>query len=241
MTSQAGGGALAVILGRAGSKGLPGKNAMLIAGEPMICHSIRDAQQAGCVNEIVVTTDGEDIARAAQGMGVRVIHRPSELATDTATVDSAARHAVETCGSTHDVILLLYANVPVRPDDLLDRAYEKLIRAGADSVQSYVNVAKCHPYWMVRLDEDARVAAHHPNAIYRRQDLPPLYLPDGGVIAVRRESLFRIDPVQPHAFLGDDRRGIVTDPGDVVDVDHAIDARVAEAILGMAEPAGAGR
>jgi N-acylneuraminate cytidylyltransferase len=222
---------LAVIVGRAGSKGLPGKNSLMLAGRPMICHTIEDAQAARSISRVIVSTDGKAIAQAARSMNVDVIQRPAELANDIATVDAAVRHAVETTADHSSIVVILYANVPVRPDDLIDRAVSELSTSGGDSVQSYSGVGKHHPYWMVRLDEDSRVHAHVPNTVYRRQDLPLLYLPDGGVIAVRRESLFNVVEGQPHAFLGTDRRGIISPPGSVVDVDDAMDLAVVQAML----------
>jgi hypothetical protein len=56
-------------------------------------------------------------------------------------------------------------------------------------------------------------------------------MPDGGVIAVRRASLFDVREGEPHAFFGRDRRGIETQEGEVVDVDSELDLVVAEAIL----------
>ena len=228
--------AIAVIIGRAGSKGLPGKNAMHIAGKPMIAHSIDCALEAESVRRVIVSTDGEAIASAARACGVEVVMRPPRLASDTATIDSAVRHAVEHCngGSEESIVVIPYANVPVRPRkprNLIDRAVETLITSGADSVQSYCDVGKHHPQWMNRLDDAGRVVPYENSRVYRRQDLPKLFIPDGGVIAVTRRSLFTIDPAEPHAFLGRDRRGIITQPGEVIDVDSEIDARVAEAIL----------
>jgi len=223
--------ALAVVIGRADSKGLPGKNAKLLAGKPMICHSIEDALAAQTVRRVVVSTDGDAIASAAQTMGVEVVRRPAHLASDTATVDSAVRHAVDSLGDQSPIIVILYANVPLRPDDLIDRAVRELIASKADSVQSYSDVGKHHPYWMVTLDDNHRVKQHVPNTVYRRQDLPKLFLPDGGVIAVRRESLFRVIEGQPHAFLGDDRRGIISPYGSVIDVDTAADFALAQSML----------
>lgn len=223
--------ALAVIIGRAGSKGLPGKNSRTLAGKPMICHTIEDALAAETVDRVVVSTDGDAIADAAESMGVEVVKRPAALASDTATVDSAVRHAVEAIASRAKVIVILYANVPVRPDDLIDRAVRELIKSGADSVQSYSGVGKHHPYWMVAIDEEHRVRQHVPNTVYRRQDLPKLFLPDGGVIAVTRESLLTVVDGQPHAFLGSDRHGIISPAGSVVDVDDAADFAMAEAML----------
>ena len=222
---------LAVVIGRAGSKGLPGKNARLVAGRPMICHAIDDALTARTVSRVIVSTDGQDIAEAARAMGVQTVHRPAELASDTATVDAAVRHAVLEVRSDAPIIVILYANVPVRPNWLIDRAVSTLIETGADSVQSYSEVGKHHPYWMVTLDEQQKVHAHIPNTVYRRQDLPKLLLPDGGVIAVTRDALFTVLEGQPHAFLGQDRRGIVSPAGSVVDVDTEIDLAVAEAML----------
>jgi N-acylneuraminate cytidylyltransferase len=222
---------LAIIIGRRGSKGVPGKNAAPLAGKPAVAWTIEHARATNAVDRIAVSTDCPDVTRAAEGCGVTVVARPAELASDTATVDAAARHAVETLSERAEIIVLLYANVPVRPAGLIDRAVAMLRETGADSVQSYAPVGKYHPLWMMRLDDDGSVQPYEHSRIYRRQDLPPVYIPDGGVIAVTREALFRVDPQQPHAFLGDDRRGVVNGEGEVVDIDHPIDLKVAEAIL----------
>jgi N-acylneuraminate cytidylyltransferase len=222
---------LAVVIGRAGSKGLPRKNALPVAGVPMVARSVRLARASRSVDRTIVSTDGEEIAAIARAEGVEVFLRPDAVSNDTATVDSAVRHAVEASGSRAEVVVILYANVPVRPADLVDRAVALLDASGADSVQSYYRVGKTHPYWMSRLDEAGRVSQFVENRIYRRQELPPLFMPDGGVIAVRRASLFDVREGEPHAFFGRDRRGIETREGDVIDVDSALDLAVAEAIL----------
>ncbi|MCC7145774.1 MAG: N-acetylneuraminate synthase family protein [Phycisphaeraceae bacterium] len=228
---------LCVILGRAGSKGLPGKNIAMLAGRPLIAHTIELALAAERVDRVVVSTDGPAIAAAARALGVDVVLRPADLASDTATVDSAARHAVavveERTAQRFDAVVILYANVPLRPADLIDRAVAKLESSAADSVQSVCPVGKLHPYWMRRLTgpDGDRLEPYQPNQVYRRQDLPPVYQLDGGIIAVRRESLWRIDPQQPHAFLGDDRRAVVTETGSVIDIDDAKDLAVARALL----------
>lgn len=224
-----------MLIGRDGSKGLPGKNSLTLAGQPMICHSIQDAIEARCVERIMVSTDGRSIAQAAREMGVEVVDRPAELATDTASVQDVVRHAIASSGAAHNVVIILYANVPVRPDDLIDRAFDRLMSSGADSVQSYCDVGKHHPHWMVSLDDERRVQSYVPQpagtSIDRRQDLPKLLIPDGGVIAVRQSSVMREKMASPHDFLGEDRRGIETLPGEVVDVDCALDLALAETIL----------
>lgn len=236
-------GTLAVVIGRAGSKGMPGKNAMLIGGRPAVCWSIDAARRAHLVNHIVVSTDCAGVRAAAVGMRARVIDRPSSLAADDSTVDDAVRHAVceheRASGEQIERVVILYASVPVRPQNLIDRAVTKLVRAQADSVQSYSPVGKHHPWWTVKVSPETGIVSSFGGGplnagIYRRQELPDAYIPDGGVIAVTRAALMLElpnVPDGPHRFLGCDVRGITTNPGDVVDVDGPVDAQVASVML----------
>ncbi len=230
--------ALAIILARGGSKGVPGKNTRRIAGKPCIAWTIEQAQRADRVGRVLVSTDDARAKAIAQELGAEVIDRPAELAGDTARVDDAARHALDACG--HDgPLVILYANVPVRPEGLIDRALELLETSGCDSVQSYAPVGKHHPWWTARLDEDGGVSAWEGevlnHGVFRRQDLPPAFVPDGGVIALTARALrLQIPGVSPgpHAFFGPDRRGVRTGEGEVVDIDSEIDVVVADAVLG---------
>jgi len=223
--------ATAIIIGRAGSKGLPGKNALHLLDRPIITYSIDHARHAACVDHIIVSTDGAAIADAARDANVDVVHRPARLATDDATVAAVVRHVLEVRTISTPALIVLYANVPIRPDDLIDRAVERLSTSGADSVQSYTRMTKHHPYWMMRMDDHGSVTPFIDNTIDRRQDLPALWLPDGGVIAVRRDVVERAALDQPHDFLGRDRRGVETRAGEVVDIDEPIDLAMAEALL----------
>lgn len=232
--------AIAVILARRGSKGLPGKNIMPLAGRACIEWSIAAAQAAETVGGIVVSTDCPIAADLAKAHGCEIVARPAELASDGATVDDAARHAVMSrrpTGESLEPIVILYANVPVRPIDLIDRAVNTLIATGCDSVQSYAPVGKNHPWWLVRLGHDGAVTPWEGqilnHGVYRRQDLPPVYVPDGGVIALTRRALMLDTHAEPgpHAFLGVDRRGIISGHGAVVDIDTRADALFADAIL----------
>jgi CMP-N,N'-diacetyllegionaminic acid synthase len=78
-----------------------------------------------------------------------------------------------------------------------------------------------------------KVQALHPGSIHRRQDLTPLFLHDGGVVAVSRQSMLRgrENPKDPHAFFGIDRRGFETPMGETVEIDHLRDLYFAEALL----------
>lgn len=229
---------LAIILARAGSKGLPNKNALPLAGKPMLRWTIDHARHSETIDHIVVSTDGNQLTQIAQDAGIEVISRPDELSHDSAAVDAAARHALtefENRYPNRDIqhVAILYGNVPIRPADLTDRAINKLIDTNCDSVQSVYQVGKTHPYWMRTLTGPAndQMGQYQPNNIHRRQDLPPVYMLNGGIIAVTRKSLLTTKPNHPHAFLGTDQRAIVCNEDEVVDIDSYVDLRLAETIL----------
>ncbi len=225
---------LAVVLARGGSKGFPGKNVALLHDRPLVGWSIEHAMGSTLVDHVVVSSDGQEILDVARSMGVAIVERGEDVSNDSATVDAAARFTVLQWEAEHGELVshvaILYGNVPLRPHDLTDRALAKLAQTGADSVQSVYRVGKMHPYWMKKLEGD-RLVAYEENEVYRRQDLPPVYMLDGGIIAVTRASLFQEDPAHPHAFLGMDRRAIETREGEVVDVDAPIDLTMATSLL----------
>ncbi len=231
-------GAIAIILARAGSKGVPGKNHALVGGKPCIAYTIEQAQRSSRVGRVIVSTDDTPCAEIARAMGCTVIERPDDLAHDTATIDSAARHAYEAIGSQAAPVVILYANVPIRPESLIDDALAMLEDTGCDSVQSFAKVGKHHPWWTCRIDERGSLRAFEDGAplfhnCFRRQDLPDALIPDGGVMAVTPDALMcRLGaPEGPHAFLGNDRRAIVTNEGDVIDIDSPIDLIVADTLM----------
>src|SRR5687768_18448392 len=130
---------LAVILARAGSKGLPDKCVLPLCGRPVLAYTLIHAQQSKFVDDVVLTTDSSKAAAIAAGMGIYVVDRPAELATDTAVAQDTARHALQTyeaeIGQEGDVTVVRGGNVPIRADGLIDRCVEHLIRTGCDSVQ----------------------------------------------------------------------------------------------------------
>lgn len=239
---------IAIILGRAGSKGVPGKNTRIIANKPCVAWTIEHALRSKTVNHVVVSSDDPNMLAIAKSKGALPMQRPPDLATDTARVDDAARHAALEAAAhfRHQGpdrakinLVILYANVPVRPDDLTDRAVTLLQNSKCDSVQSYQPVGKYHPWWIARVDDKSgQVAPWEGDVlnhnVFRRQDLPPAHIPDGGVIAVTWNSLFCAIPKAqpgPHQFFGVDRRGVLNPEGSVIDIDRPEDVLVAEAIL----------
>ena len=237
---------LGLILARAGSRGLPNKCVRNLCGRPLIAYTFDHALASRRITNVVLTTDSEPAKKVAQCAGIEVIDRPAMLAGDTATVDAAARHAVETWEARRNravrIVVLLYGNIPMRAEGLIDRAVDRLIETGADSVRSVAPVSKQHPDWIHRLDGD-RMIQFRPNSIYRRQDLEPLYYHDGAVAAVTRDALFGalLTPDDHQSFLGHDRRAIVQQTDETVDIDEPVDLLLAEALLRNRSPTTTGK
>ncbi len=227
---------LGVILARGGSVGLKNKHLLPLLGRPVIEYTFGHAKAAKSLTRVVVTSDDSDILDLAVDHGLDTIERPAELATSEASVQDVmlhAMHAFEKHTSFRaDAVVVLYGNVPVRPAGVIDEAVEMLAQTGCDSVRSFCPVGKWHPAWMNKLDGD-KVTALRAGSIHRRQDLDPLYLHDGAVVAVSRVSMLRGEakPQDPHAFFGTDRRGVTVDMGETVEVDHRRDLFWAEAVL----------
>ena len=232
-------GATAIVLARRGSKGLPGKNTADVCGRPCVAWTIDAALAAERVSRVVVSSDDPEVIAIACAMGAEAHKRDPALAADNTTVDAAARACVHEAAIDSEHVVMLYANVPVRPDGLIDRALALLAESGADSVQSYQPVGKYHPWWTAVVDDGGSVRPWEGDVlnhgVFRRQDLPPAHIPDGGVIALRRAALMlEVDGAGdgPHAFFGVDRRGVVNPEGSVVDIDGPTDLLVARQVLG---------
>ncbi|MBV8781824.1 MAG: acylneuraminate cytidylyltransferase family protein [Phycisphaerae bacterium] len=227
---------LGVIMARAGSAGLKNKHLLPLLGQPVIDYTFDHCREATRLTRIVLSSDCPTIRARAEQKWFETIIRPAELSHGEASVQDVMLHALKTVESRSvfraDALVVLYGNVPVRPAGAIDSAIELLESSGCDSVRSFTPVGKYHPQWMSKLVGD-RVEALHSGSIHRRQDLTPLFLHDGAVVAVSRESMLRgvEHPNDPHAFFGDDRRGVRFDMGTTVEIDHQRDLFWAEAVL----------
>ncbi|MBC8107679.1 MAG: acylneuraminate cytidylyltransferase family protein [Anaerolineae bacterium] len=230
---------LAVIIARAGSAGLKNKHLLPLLGKPVIQYTFDHARASRYVTRAVVSTDSTDVRKLAEREFFETVARPGELSTADASVQDVLLHALKTVEDRSDfradAIALLYGNVPVRDDTVIDRAIDVLRDTHCDSVRSFCPVGKWHPSWMAKIEGDAndRVIPLQQASIHRRQDLTPLYLHDGAIVAMSRKSLLRGEqfPDDPHAFFGVDRRAIMTGVGETVEIDHQRDLYWAEAVL----------
>jgi len=218
---------LCVILARGGSKGVPRKNILLLNNKPLLTYSIDHARESSLIDKIIVSTEDSEIAEIAINNGVNVVMRPHEFATDNAPIDLALRYTVcelKKTGVNIDIVIPLYANVPVRKKGIIDCVIEKLISTGADSVQTYSPCQK-PPQWAYKLVNDSPVLLESKyESIYRRQELEPAYYPNGSAMAVKCDVLMEeSNMARTDGFLGKDRRALIVENEFSVDIDNPID------------------
>ncbi len=225
---------LGVVMARAGSKGLADKHVLPLLGRRLIDYTFDHVATSKLLSRTVVSSDSQAVLAIAKEHGLTALERPPVLCTDTASVQDVMLHAVAHIADdfSPDAVVILYGNVPVRGADVIDRAIQHWIDTRCDSVRTFCPVGKWHPGWMSKLNGDV-VEPLRPGSIHRRQDLEPLYLHDGAAVVMSLGSLRRgIDhPDDPHAMFGIDRRGIHTEMGETVEVDHLRDLYWAEAVL----------
>jgi len=229
---------IGVIPARAGSKGLPGKNVKLIRGKPMIAHVITAALEAECLDRVVVSTDGDEIAAVAREYGAEVVRRPEEIAGDTAPIEASLRHVVRHLESTEGIeagaVVLMQANVPIRRRGAVDEVVRKLATSDCDSVVSVYGVNQ-RPEWMKK-EEEGRLVPFMQCEHFRRQLLPSLYLLDGAVMAVRTPVLMATEGVSGvHVYLGAKVGFVEFDRIYSMDVDSPEDFAIVEAAMEYAE------
>jgi len=231
---------LGVILARGGSKGVPSKNLHPLMGRPLVEHTIDAAISAKRIDRLVLSTENSFIAKIAEIRGIEVITRPKEYATDTAPIDLALRHTVRTIeqqGNKVGIVVVLYGNVAVRKEGTIDAVVEKMISSGADSVETYTPYT-VPPQRALRLEGDKPIPlAEVYVQSYRRQQLTPAYHANGAAFALKRDVLMQTEgiPGETNAFFGTDRRVIIQNPEDAVDVDEPIDLLWAEFLLEKAK------
>jgi CMP-N,N'-diacetyllegionaminic acid synthase len=208
---------LAVIPARAGSKGLPGKNVANLGGRPLVEWTMEAASTSSYVDDVCVTTDDPRVVELAHARGVRVIERPTELASDTAAASAVVLHALDHSPSA-DVLVYLQPTSPFRTSAHIDAALELLVSGGAACVVTVTPVTE-RPEWMYRTGPDGILEPAVPQPEARRQDLSDTVLLNGAVYCARCTDLRSVGG----RFASLSMRGLVMDRADSVDIDDAAD------------------
>ncbi|MFA0056795.1 acylneuraminate cytidylyltransferase family protein [Vibrio echinoideorum] len=173
---------LAFIPARGGSKRLPRKNILPLAGKPLIGWAIEAAKGSKYINQIFISTDDQEIAEVARSFGIDVPElRPSHLASDTASTADVLTYTLEKFGNNVDIVVLLQPTSPLRTAVHIDQALELFVKKQASSV---VSVTPCEhpPTWSNTLPDDGSLGEFvRPEALKRSQDLEEFYRFNGAI------------------------------------------------------------
>lgn len=187
---------LCSICARGGSKGVPNKNLRLLKGKPLIAHSIAAARETGMFDAIAVSSDSEEILKAAKEWGADyIIKRPDELATDSAAKVPSIQHCMleseKLAGKTYDVVCDLDATAPLRNADDIRGSVQLLLDNDCTNVLSGM-IARRSPYYnLLELNDEGYTVFSKslPKTVIRRQDAPPCFDANSSIYVWYRDSL----------------------------------------------------
>ena len=179
---------LAIIPARGGSKGLPGKNIKKLCGKPLIAWSIEAGLKSNYLDEVVVSTDYENIAEIAKEYGANVpFLRPDYLASDTATSFDVVKHTIDfyknELNREFDYIVLLEPTSPLREVSDIDRAIEILLESSADSIVGICKTEDQNPAFLIKKDNNNYISGYENRdmKVLRRQDVDDIYFFEGTI------------------------------------------------------------
>lgn len=218
---------LAIIPARGGSKRLPRKNVLDLAGKPLIVWSIEAGLKSKYIDKVIVTSDDDEILGIAKQFGSETIKRPDELASDTATSFDAIRHTIENL-ERYDYIVLLQPTSPLRTSEHIDEAIKLLKSKRADAIVS-VSEMDHSPLWSNTLPEDGDMSHFIRDEIKnkRSQDLETYYRLNGAIYICRTDTLLD----EKSFMLKDNVFAYHMDRKSSVDIDEEIDFEIAGTLI----------
>lgn len=168
---------LAFIPVRGGSKSIPLKNIKMLCDKPLVYWSAKAANDAKCVDKVVVATDSEEIKQTVLSFGfekTEIYNRSPENAQDFSSTESVMLEYIENSSLLpDDKFFLIQATSPMIKSIFVDEMYEKFLNSGADSAFSAV-VSKRF-FWT----KDAKPVNYDYKNRPRRQDFEGYYLENG--------------------------------------------------------------
>lgn len=218
---------LAIIPARGGSKRLPRKNVLDLAGKPLIAWSIEAGLKSKYIDKVIVTSDDDEILGIANEFGSDTIKRPDELASDTATSFDAIKHTINNI-DRYDYIVLLQPTSPLRTADQIEEAIELLESKSADAVISVCEMDHS-PLWSNTLPNDNSMQGFLRDEILnkRSQDLEPYYRLNGAIYICDTNRL-----LEEKSFLFKENIfAYKMDRESSVDIDEKIDFQFAEILI----------
>tara|TARA_R110000824_G_C15232528_1_gene678830 strand:+ start:7312 stop:8043 length:732 start_codon:yes stop_codon:yes gene_type:complete len=177
---------VAVVPVRAGSKGLLGKNLRPLAGKPLYLHAVH--QGLRIAGRVVITTDIQEIQQANLPAGCEVCPRPPALAGDDSPMAPVISHLIEAMGLQDSTLVLLQATTPLRADSDIKAAISLHDEQRHELVMSVVARDRGVLKYGLLKGDDFNAMRDPAFCFANRQDLPPVYAPNGAVYVFKAAS-----------------------------------------------------
>lgn len=213
---------ICIIPARGGSKRIPRKNIKDFLGKPIIAYSIEAALKSGLFDEVMVSTDDEEIAAIARQYGASVpFMRSAETANDYAGTEDVLNEVItryKELGRTFDNLCCIYATAPLITPENIKSAFERLLMSDLTCVYPVVQFS--YPIWRcLDVAEDGTMTRHWPEfENSRSQDLPKEYHDTGTFYWHKLSSWGKEQKIG----------GIIVDEVFVQDIDTETDWKLAE-------------
>ena len=198
-----------LIPARGGSKGIPGKNLRCVAGVPLIARAIRAARASEKAGAVWVSSDDQAIGSLAIQEGANWLRRPTSIAGDQASSESALVHGLMQLGREQPLpalFVFLQCTSPFTTGEQIDAVVSALLESKAAMAFS---VMPWHGFLWQQKAEGYGVGINHDASKprQRRQELTPTYLETGAIYAIRTEPFLQqqirfVQPVLPVPIAG---------------------------------------
>lgn len=217
---------LCIITARGGSKRIPKKNIKEFCGQPIIACSIRAALDSKLFDEVMVSTDSEEIADIARKFGAAIPFMRSERNSDdhstTADVLLEVVADYRSCGKEFDYICCIYPTAPFVTAGKLRQAFEKMGSQRADAIIPVVKFS--FPPQRCFIKKDGRILYKWPEYMFTRsQDLEPYYHDAGQFYFIKTSVLESDKTLVPVNTIS-----LEMDEMEVQDIDNITDWKLAE-------------
>ncbi len=224
---------LGLIPAKGGSTRLARKNVALLAGKPLIGWAADAARESGILDRLVLSTEDAQVADEARRLGIEVpFLRPEALARDPAGVVDVAQHALdalEAAGQRYTTIVILLPTCPFRTAADIRAAFDLFRSRDEGSLMSVAEYDHT-PFAALGIGADGLIAPHFPDYFGRKsQQMPAAYRPNGA-IHILDVTRFRAT----RSYIAPPVIGYVMPRERSIDIDTALDLRVAERLLAAA-------
>ena len=218
--------AIAIITARGGSKRIPKKNVKEFCGKPIIAYSIKAALDSGIFDEVMVSTDSEEIAEIARAYGAKVpFMRSAKTSDDFATTADVLMEVLERyqeMGRTFDVMSCIYPTAPFVTPQKLQSAYDTLKKEQA--VMAMPVVAFSYPpQRSYVLNGNMLEMKWKENYNKRSQDLEKMYHDAGQFYMYQVDAFVRLKGQMTESIVP-----VIVDEMEVQDIDNETDWKLAE-------------